>query len=63
MSSLFTFIFALVRKHQTTVLTLCLKLREPLFDFGEAEVLFEEGVAVDSRNGKYELLLGDTDKR
>lgn len=55
MSSIFTFIFALVGKHQTAVLTLCLKLREPLFDFGEAEVLFEEGVAVEGRNGKYQF--------
>lgn len=48
-SAVFTFIFTLVRKQQTAVLTFCLELREPLFDLGQAEVLFEEGVAGDSR--------------
>lgn len=47
--SAFTFIFTRVRKQQAAVLTLCLKLREPLFDSGQAEVLFEEGVAGDGR--------------
>lgn len=48
LSSAFTFIFALVRKNQAAVLTFCVMLIEPFFDFSEAEVLFEERVSVDS---------------
>lgn len=48
-SSVFTFVSTLVRKQQTAVLTFCLELGEPLFDSGQAEVLFEEGVAGEGR--------------
>lgn len=44
-----TFVFALVREHQTVVLILGLEFREPLFNFAEAEVFFEEGVTVQDR--------------
>lgn len=47
---LLTLLFALVREHQTAVLTLCLQVRKPLFDFTEAEIFFEESVAVMGRN-------------
>lgn len=43
---LLTLLFALVREHQTAVLTLGLEVRKPLFDFTEAKIFFEEGVAV-----------------
>lgn len=57
LSSVVTFVFALVGKHQTAVLAPCLELTEPLLDFGEAEVLSEEGVAVDGRRGTHIRLL------
>lgn len=46
-----TFVFAVVREHQTAVLALCLEVRKPLFYFTEAKVFFEEGVTVEDGMG------------
>lgn len=41
-----TLVSALVRQHKAAVFTLRLDIREPLFNFPEAEIFFEEGVTV-----------------
>lgn len=42
-----TFVSAPVREHQTAVVALCLEVSEPVVHLTEAEVFFEECVAVE----------------
>lgn len=46
-SNHFTFVSALVREHQTAVVALSLEVSEPVVHLTEAEVFFEECVAVE----------------
>lgn len=47
-----TLVSALIRQHKAAVFTLRLDIREPLFNFPEAEIFFEEGVTVQDGQGE-----------